>query len=422
MFNIRTLAIIKRELREKLFSKSFILMTLLIPVFMFGVLGIQMLLMTMSDDEGTRIEIISETDIISKKIENDLSTLEFVKNGLYRLQFRTIEKKNFDGYLKENKKTILEDQLTGIIFIPQSALKDKSIFYYSKNPNNNSMFNKLRNPINQSLVSLYFEHINVSSEDISFASKGVEFNGFRVSEEEKIEEEGYGNMVASFLFTFLLYFSLIFIGTLMMRSVVQEKSNRIVEVLLSSVNAKELMTGKILGTSIMGVAQMAIWLLPIMVLISTTWFMLPPEFILKLNLGHILYFLLNYLIGLITFLGLFASVGAIFDNDQDAQSGMWPIMILIMIPFYIAITMTNNPDTSLIKISSIVPFSSIIVMPARMTVIDVPAIELVLSIIINLATMVGVFMFAGKIYRVGILMTGKKPKWSEVVRWFSYKY
>lgn len=422
MFNNRTVAIIKRELREKLFSKSFILMTILIPVFMFGVIGIQAFLMTMSDDEGSKLQIISGSETITSKLQEDLTPLDFVKNGLYRLEFKTLDSAAVQDYLKENKAQLIDGQLTGIIYVPASALKDKSIIYYSKNPNNNSMFNKLRNPINQALVGLYFEHRDISKDDISFASRGVEFSGFRVSKEEKIEEEGYGNMVVSFLFAFLLYFSLIFIGSLMMRSVVQEKANRIVEVLLSSVNAKELMTGKIMGTATMGVVQMAIWLLPVIFLISTTWFMLPPELILKINMWHILYFLLNYLIGLITFLGLFASVGAIFDNDQDAQSGMWPIMILILIPFYIAITMTNNPDTSLIHISSMVPFASIMIMPARITVIDVPMWQLIFSFIVNIVTMVGIFMLAGKIYRVGILMTGKKPKWSEVVRWFSYKY
>ena len=132
--------------------------------------------------------------------------------------------------------------------------------------------------------------------------------------------------------------------------------------------------------------------------------------------------MINYFIGLITFLGLFATVGAIFDNDQDAQSGIWPIMMLIMIPFFIAITAQNNPDSALIQITSLVPFASIIVMPARMTLVEVPVWQFSAALVINIATFLGIFVLAGKIYRVGILRTGKKPSWGEVVKWFKYKY
>jgi len=149
---------------------------------------------------------------------------------------------------------------------------------------------------------------------------------------------------------------------------------------------------------------------------------LPPEFVLNIKLTNILYFLFNYFIGLITFMGLFAAVGAMFDNEQDAQSGQWPVMMLIMIPFFIAISMQNNPSNQIAKIASIVPFSSIIVMPGRMTLVDVPAWEFILSIVLSLITMVLIFILAGKIYRVGILMTGKKPKWSEIIQWLRYKY
>ncbi|MGE5410688.1 MAG: ABC transporter permease, partial [Clostridiales bacterium] len=155
---------------------------------------------------------------------------------------------------------------------------------------------------------------------------------------------------------------------------------------------------------------------------STSWFLLPEELILKLSMSQLLYFLLNYLVGLITFMGLFAAMGAIFDNEQDAQSGMWPLMMLIMIPFFIAISLVNNPGSSLAKFSSIIPFSSIMVMPARMTLTEVPLWQITLSFGINILTMILVFVLAAKIYRVGILMSGKKPKWSEVVQWIRYKY
>ena len=421
MFNRRTLAIIKRELREKLFSRAFILMTLLVPIFLFAILGMQTFFISMGGDTKANIEIISETPQLTGALVKSFQEQNDVKTGNLKVSFSTGTKSEFDTRLNSLKKDILNDKLTGIVFIPDSALKDKKIEYFSKNPNNTSLFNRIKQPINKALIEVYFTGQNLSEAQISFARASVDFNGFRISADKEIHQEGIGNTIVAFLFTFLLYFSLILLGTMIMRSVVQEKNNRIVEVLLSSASSTELMVGKILGNSITGVVQMFIWLLPLMAIISTSWFILPEELTLSITMGNIVFVLFNYFIGLITFLGLFASVGSIFDNDQDAQSGVWPVTILIMIPFFISLSLNDNPGNTIAKIASMFPFASIIVMPARIAITDVPAIQIVISILVSIATMLAIFPIAGKIYRVGVLMTGKKPKWSEVVKWLKVK-
>ncbi len=420
MFNYRTIAVMKRELREKLFSKTFIFMTLLIPLLMFVMLGFQTLVMTYEGDEDTTLIIVSETEQITEKMRNEFLEQPFVKKGYYKIDFKTMGEEEFGLFLNSVREDLLEEKLTGVVYIPSTALQTKNVEYFSKNPNNNIVFKKIEGIINSVLVDLYFGNKLISSKDIKYLSKGIDFNSFRISRELGVEKEGYGNLVVSFLLTFLLYFSLIFLGTMMMRSVVAEKTNRIVEVLLSSVNPLELMVGKILGTGITGLAQMAIWLSPLILVISTSWFTLPEDFIFSMKISYVFYFLFNFFVGLITFLGLFAMVGAIFDNDQDAQSGIWPIMMLIMIPFFVAISLPSNPTSPIAKIVSMVPFGSLMVMPARMSITEVPVIEIIIATIINLLTMFGVFWLSAKIYRVGILKTGKKPKWNEVVQWLKY--
>ncbi len=420
MFNKRTIAIIKRELREKLFSKTFILMTLLIPVFMFFALGSGTLINSLGGNTKFNIDIISQSPQLTSAIESAFTENNDIKEGNLKVSFSTKSKSEFESFLGSSKEKLLKENLTGIVFIPDSSLQDKEIEYYSKNPNNSSLFNKIRQPINKALIDIFFKGQNLTGHQINFARRNVDINGFKVSSDKEIQKAGYGNMIASFLFTFLLYFSLLFIGTMVMRSVVQEKINRIVEILLSSASSTELMVGKILGNSITGLIQMFIWLLPLMLLISTSWFVLPEELTLSLTMGNILFVLFYFFVGLITFLGLFASVGAIFDNDQDAQSGVWPIMILIMIPFFIAISLTNNPENTIATVASMFPFASIIVMPARIAITEVPVAQIIISVIVSILTMLAIFPIAGKVYKVGILMTGKKPKWSEVVKWLKY--
>lgn len=421
MLNNRIIAIFKREVKERVISKGFIFMTILLPLFMFGLIGVQVLLMK-EDSTKFNVNIVSESNELTLKLENELKNTDAVKDETLLLHFNTMSRDEFKEFLNSKKQEVLDEKINGILFVPESALKDKKIEYYSKTPQNRRLSEMMNRPINKVLIDTYFSNRALSPEELNFARQGIDLTGFKVSKEEGFTEEGYGSLVLTYLFTFLLYISLIMMGQMILQSVIEEKSSRIVEVILSSVSSRELMIGKILGSGVTGLLQMAIWISPAVLVASTTWFMLPPEVSISLSTVQIIYFLINFFLGLIIFLGLFAAVGAIFDNSQDAQSGLWPVMLLIIIPFFIAFSMIENPNSAIAKISSFIPFANIIVMPARMTIADVSIFQLIISLVVSILTLLAIFPLAGKIYRIGILRTGKKPKWSEVVKWLKYKY
>lgn len=422
MFNRRSMVITRRELRSRLFSKSFILMTLLIPVLLLGSIAFQTFLYTYDSDKGTKLLIVTQNPLIATRMQQTFNKLPYIKEGYYSLGFDSLQSQTITEFWKSKKKELLDNKLNGIVYVPDSALISKKILYYSTNPKNQTVLNKIRGTLNEVLVDYYFRDKNLGKEEISYARANIDFDGFLVTEKEHAEEEGYGNTILAMMFTFFLYISLLIIGTSLMRAVVEEKSSKIIEVLLSSVNSQELMIGKILGAAITGVLQMAIWLLPLIVLVSTTWFTLPDKLSMHVDATLILFFLVNYFVGLLTFLGLFAAVGAMFDSDQDAQAGVWPVTMLIMIPFFIALSMQQNPENLIAKVSSFLPFASLIVMPARMTMTVVPVWEFILSLVVSITTMILIFPLAGKIYRIGILWTGKKPSLAEVFKWLKYKY
>lgn len=422
MFNHRVLAVLKRELREKLMSKSFILMTILIPVFMFGIIGVQTLVMSYEGDSNTKVEVITESAQLTQKCELYFDDLDFVKDGTYKITYNTVAASDIRNYIDNKKQDLMGDKLTGIIFIPEKALENKKLEYYSNTPSNRTIPQKLDGPVNKVLLDEYFSNKNLSEDELQFARMGIDFSSFKVSEKNEIEEQGFGNTILAYLFSFMLYISLLFSGQMTMQSVQEEKNSKIVEVLLSSVSSKELMTGKIFGSTITSTFQMAIWLLPVLAIISTTWFVLPPEFVVDITVGHLIYFLINFFLAVIIFHGLFATVGAIFENSQEAQSGMWPVMLLIMIPFFISFSILRNPNNPMAVVSSYLPFATLMVMPGRYTVVDLPLWQLFVSGLVNVATIAAIFPLAGKIYRVGILRTGKKPSWSEVIKWMKYKY
>ncbi len=420
MFNNRVLAVFKREVKERVISKGFILMTVLLPVFMFGLIGIQAYLYT---EQSTKynLDIISETQDLTQRMQDDFMSSNMAKEN-YTFKFYTMDKEQLDDFLNKNKQELLDEKITGVIYIPETALKDKKIEYYSKTPHNMKLSERLNGHINNVLIDAYFNNKKLSQEELDFARKSVDFSGYKVTKQAGFEEEGYGGLVLSYILTFLLYISIIMMGQMILQSVIEEKTSKIVEVILSSVSSKELMTGKILGSAVTGALQMMIWLSPVVLVASTSLFVLPPEVSINITTVQIVYLLVNFFLGLMIFLGLYAMMGSIFDNPQDAQSGLWPVLMLLIIPFFIAFSMIQNPNSAIGNAASLFPLANIIVMPARMTISDVPLWQLFATILINIATFVAIFPVAGKIYRVGILRTGKKPKWSEVIKWLRYKY
>ena len=417
MLNNRIIAIIKRELREKLMSKAFIVMTIMVPLFMLLIMGMQMLIMLYQGDKGTRIELITQSESLTDRCREYLSKLDFIKDETYMISYNTLPRKSLKDHIEGRKKEILSGKLNGVIYVPSTALEDKKVEYYSKTPNNVTVFEKLKNHINEVLIDQYFSEKELTDEDLKFARMGVQFNGFKVTEKDELEEEGAGNIILAILFSVLIYSSLIFSAQMTMNSVLEEKSSKVVEVILSSISSREFMTGKILGCTITTFAQMVIWLLPIIILVTTTWIILPKWLVVEISYGHLLYFLVNFFLACLIFQGLSATVGAIFDNTQEAQSGFFPVTLLILIPFCLSFTMLRNPNNDLAVVSSYIPFATIFMMPLRFTLVDIPVWKLILSQLINVATLMLIFPLAGKIYRIGILRTGTKPTLREVLRW-----
>ena len=420
MLNYRILAVIKRELREKLISKTFIFMTIFFPILLFGMAGLQALIF--SDKSSDKIDIVSETEALTNALQNELMKSDLTKDGKTSLTFYTMDHSSLKTFLDSKKKDLLANKLTGVIYIPSSALKNKKIEYYSQTPSNLNLNRKLEGPLNQVLIDSYFGNKSLSPEELDFARKGIDINGFKISKEENIKEEGYGSLILSYVFTFLLYISLLLTGQQMLQSVIEEKSSKIVEVVLSSVSPRELMTGKIIGSALTALIQMSIWLAAIITVASSAIYALPPEVTVSITTTQVVFLMVNFAVGLILFLSLFGMMGAIFDNPQDAQSGMWPVMLLIIIPILVAMSMMQNPNSPIANAAALFPFTSVMVMPVKMTLIDVPVWQLFFAVMVNIAAIFFIFPIAGKVYRVGILRTGKKPKWSEVVKWLKYKY
>lgn len=421
MLNYRSRAIIKREIRQQVFTKKFIIMTLSLPVFVLLMIGLQFFIANFDREEHTRLLVLTESAELRTLLETRFADSELNNAGLYELHYEILAGSTLDERIDTEREALLSGALTGILFVPDSARKDKQVRYFSNNPGNQVLLGRLREQVNRAVVEDYFRALNLGQEAVNFARTNVRVDSVRITREGS-DNAGGGNMVVAAGFAFLMYLSLLTTGPAVMAAVNEEKTNRVVEVLLSAVSPAELMYGKVVGTAITGLLQMSIWLLPAILLSLMSLPALAMMNTLQFNLEFfdVLYFLLNYVMGLLAFLSIFAAFGAMFDTPQDAQGSLMPVMMLIIAPFLLAFSMARNPANILAEVSSMLPFATIMVMPARMALIDVPLWQVAVALVVNLATIWFCIRGSARIYRLTILMTGKRPGWREIWKWLRY--
>ena len=420
MINQRMLTVIKTHLKAYATSKAFMWSTLLLPVIMLAIIFIEMSLMTMESKEQSEITILTNDQLLLDSLKPAFTEMEQVRDGLYELTFNTIEESGIDAYINQSKEELLEDSNNGVFFIPASARTDKKISFYSNNPGNQDVRKNLSAVINSVLNQKYFSGKPVAQADIDYAVLDVEVKGVKVTE-QGTAEQSWGNHIVGWTLAILLMLSMFFIAMPFSGFVIEEKMNRAVEVLLTSVSPKELLAGKIIAATIAGLSQMVIWLMPVFILMLDTGVLsIPEKFQVDLGFGTIVFFLLNYVLGLTIILTLWGGLSAMFDSTQDAGATLFPITLLMWVPFYAIFSLMKNPANSVAEILSIVPFTSLYVMPLRMAIIDVPVWQPLLALGLNAAILYGAMICGGKIYKISILSTGQPPNMKQFIHWLRY--
>ncbi|WP_298881696.1 ABC transporter permease [uncultured Polaribacter sp.] len=434
--------IIQREFIAKVRNKSFIVMTFLSPLIMVGMGALVYFLMQKNDEKIKKIVYVDNSGLFSK---------EDFKNS------KTIHYTDYTALgIEETKKKVEEGNYFGALFIPQKdslEILAKSIEFYSKDSPGMSLMGSLENKIEQKIRNEKLTNFGIDLEKIKASRINTDIKMFNFSGEESSKlinglKIGVGAIAGYLLMMFVMVY-----GTSVMRSVIEEKTSRIIEVIVSSVKPFQLMLGKILGNASAGLLQFFIWGV-ILFIISTVAssvfgvdvvemqtarvpaeqmeavkqaasgdkgqmiiqeiFKLP---ILKMFILFIFYFLGGYML----YSSLFAAVGAAVDNETDTQQFMLPIMLPLILGVYVGFaTVINDPHGSIAVLFSHIPFTSPIVMLMRVP-FGVSWYELLISMALLLVTFVFMVWLAAKIYRVGILMYGKKPTYKDLYKWLKYK-
>jgi len=434
--------IIHREFIAKVRNKSFLIMTFLSPIFLFGMGALVYFLMKKNDEKVKEIVYVDNSELFTRDDFKDTKTIHY---------------QDFTALgIEETKKKVEGGDYYGALIIPkQDSLEvlATAIEFYSKDSPGLSVMNSLETKIERKLRNEKLNDFGIDIEKINASKIQSNIKMFNFSGEESSKlinglKIGVG-LIAGYL---LMMFVMIY-GTSVMRSVIEEKTSRIVEIIVSSVKPFQLMLGKIIGNASAGLLQFLIWgiLIFIITTVASSIFgidmvemqtaKLPAEQleaakqavgidkmqliileILRLPiLKMFVLFIFYFLGGFMLYSSMFAAIGAAVDNETDTQQFMLPIMLPLILGVYVGFaTVINEPHGSIAVLFSHIPFTSPIVMLMRVP-FGVSWTELLISMTLLLVTFVFMVWLAAKIYRVGILMYGKKPSYKDLYKWLKYK-
>ena len=437
--------VIGREFNERVRKKSFIITTLLMPVLLIALMAAPALILQFSRGETKRIAVIDESGLVLPRLESD-ADVEFEAAGLS----------------VEEARRELTDRF-GVLWIGADVLSNPGdVKLYANSSSSLTLEEGLSRRIEEVLEAEKLKRYDIENlaQILDEVKTTVTIQTFRNDESQEEDAQAKSSAVSAFMgfgLGMVLYMFLLIYGAMVMQSVIEEKNSRVLEVVVSSVRPFDLMMGKILGIACVAVVQILLWAVLVVGIGALVMPRLMPADLMAnaqamqsgaldtasaaaaagvdpgmlhavataMDFGYvaaILSYLLLFLVGgYLLYSAMFAAVGSSVDNIQDAQQLQTPIMIPIVLGFFVAMSVMNDPNSSVAFWFSIIPFTSPVVMMARIPC-GIPAWEILLSLVLLYASFVVMVWLAAKIYRVGIFMYGKKPSFKELYKWLRYKY
>jgi ABC-2 type transport system permease protein len=413
-------------------------MTFLTPFIMVGMMFLIVYLSKANDNSTKTIAVLDSENLISKDVLKDSELTKYV----------FLENENIEDAKKMSEK----NEYYGLLVIPKNdslELLANNIQFYSKKTPNMMLVESLEKKVENSLRDKKLKQLGLDKEKIEKAKIKTNFKLATYSGEESSKFINGIKIAFGSIGGYILMMFIIIYGNSVMRSVIEEKTNRIIEVIISSVKPFQLMMGKIIGNALAGLTQFLIWGIMIFVLYSVAMNFIgvdpnsisetginpeqvemAKEFsgsekisqiinelpILKMGILFIIYFLVGYLL----YSSLYAAIGSAVDSETDTQQFMFPVIMPLMLAVYVgAFSVISDPHGPVATIFSIIPFTSPIVMLMRVP-FHPPMWQIILSIVLLILTFILTVWFASKIYRVGILMYGKKTTYKEIFKWLKY--
>ncbi|MFO7866499.1 MAG: ABC transporter permease [Candidatus Aminicenantes bacterium] len=422
----KILAVVRREYIQIVRTKGFIIGTILGPVVIGLFILVPMAVSMMSIEKQETIGIIDVQGDVFNELDEKLSMK--LKDGRRRFVLERFRDGDDLESLKEalNQK-VMQEELSGYIFIPEDIDTGGQAEYIAKHVSDFDKIRSLQEALNSVVVAKRLETAGLDPGEVSAYMQRVNFSTKKVTE-RGLEEETGGTFLISYILVLILYMTLLLYGQIILRGVIEEKSSRVVEIVLSSLRPFQLMAGKILGIAAVGLTQYAIWVLFGLGLTRFSGTLMAGIFpqaqgfsLPRIPPYVFIYFVVFFLLGYFLYATLYAAIGSLVNSEKEAQHLVGPVTMALVIPILLMIFVMRSPDSTLSVVLSLIPFFSPILMLMRVATLLPPFIEIFASIVLMCLTILFMIWLTSKIYRVGLLMTGKRPGLREIAKWVRYR-
>lgn len=447
----KLLAVIKREYVERVRAKMFIVLTILGPFMLAIFTVVPSLLFSIKTGGPTRIAIVDQSDKLFDRVRNSIlenkdeeaskpaspgaqvesmnsnvkdrsqATAKRIK-GTYEIERVDLGGRPLDEVQRELNQRIGKDQLDGYIVLPKEILKDGKAEFYGRNAGDVFTRGELERRLSQAVREQRMADENISESRVRELSKPVDMISKPINDKGEVgAEDSGGGFILVFILGFMIYITIIMYGQFILAAVIEEKETRIIEVLFSSVRSFTLMMGKLIGVSLVALTQYAIWglafalfaLYGVGVLESSGMgFKMPP-----LPASIFVYFFLFLILGYFLYATLYAVIGSMVTTAQEGGMLAMPVLFTLIMGFYLSFMIIRSPNSSFAFWASMIPFFAPITMLVRIVTQTPPFWQIALSLAIGFTTVVALVWLASRIYRIGMLMYGKRATIPEVIRW-----
>jgi ABC-2 type transport system permease protein len=414
-------AVVKREYLERVRTKGFVIGTILGPLLMGGMMIVPALA-ARSGSKPLRVAVLDGTGALQGAVEEGLRAARFDGKARFDVQPApggAAEAAPAAASASEAtlKRAVLEGRLDGYLQLPADAVASGTASYYGRNVSNRIDLRTMERTVSDVLVGRRLTGAGLDPAKVKDLTKELDLKTIRLSEKGEREDQGAA-MIFSIILLMILYVSILMWGQAVMTSVIEEKTSRVVEVMAAGVSPTTLLAGKLLGVGAAGLTQFLVWafsLFGVSVLAAgAAMGSFPmPEITPVMLVSFVLFFLLGFLF----YAALYASIGAAVNTVQEAQSLAFPVMLPIILAMVCFPAVLESPDGALAVTMSMIPGMSPLIMFLRIVVLTPPLWQIALSIALLALGILGVVWVAARVYRVGILMYGKKPTFPELVKW-----
>jgi ABC-2 type transport system permease protein len=331
---------------------------------------------------------------------------------------------SYDAVRDDLNARVLGKDVEGYVVLPADLVKSNEIVYRARNIANRTVQRAIREAASRAAQGERLREAGLDGAEVASLIRAVTVDGAQVTASGEAGRDAESTFWFAYIVAFLIYFMTVIYGVNVMRSVLEEKTNRIAEVMVSSVKASHLMLGKVLGVSAAALAQVAIWAAIITVVATQSNVIsnaigLPPGALDAFTIDPVtgLLFVAFFITGFLLFSAIFSAVGAAMTSEQEAQSTQIFVMMPLILPLLFLGVITNEPMSPMSTALGLIPFTAPIAMPMRMATTPIPAGQIALSLLFLALAVALVAWLAGKIYRIGMLATGKRPTLRELARW-----